>query len=329
MIELKEVSFSYIENQPVIDDLTVKFKEGEITALFGFNGSGKSTLLHLIAGKIIPDMGSLNIKLNKKLLNRNELLKQFEAVVLMNQDYKLKLGMTVLENLNYALINTQENYKRKRIKALIEHCELNYLLDRKPNQLSGGQEQRVAFACAISTEPSLILMDEPFSNLDISTRTEFLSFVKNTIKKTKSTLIMVSHDPQDTFTIADKLLILQKGKIAQYDNPIKVYKKPKNIGVANQFGIINQFSGAQLEILTTSKYHAEQTYGIWPENIKIKKIGIPGIVKNIYFKGNHHLLMVNIDETSIYVCDFKTKYQIDEKIFLQFDGKNLILFDQG
>ena len=327
MIELKDVSFAYFENQLVIENLSVKFKKGEITALFGFNGSGKSTLLQLIAGRIVPLHGLIKIKSNNIVLKRNELLKKFEEVVLMDQDYKLKPSMTVLENLNYALLNNDQEYKSKRINTIIELCDLTHLLDRKPNQLSGGQEQRAAFACAISTEPALILMDEPFSNLDINTRTEFLSFVKKTINDTKATLIMVSHDPQDTFAVADQLIILQDGKIVQQDKPIKIYKKPENLSVAHQFGIINHFSGDTLKkIFPSENYESEKNYGIWPENIKIKKKGVEGLIEKIIFKGCYNLMLIELNKMKLYVCDFKREYKVGEKISIQFEKENIFKF---
>ena len=324
LIQIKNITKSFGQKK-VLDHISGTVKQGALISLVGMSGSGKTTLLKIIAGLIESDTGSIYLN-NKKLQGpKEQLIAGHEEIKLVFQDYALKPNMSVEENLNYALLGYGEIYKKNRVEQLIEICGLESLRPQHPQELSGGQKQRVAFARALANEPEVILMDEPFSNLDPLTKQSLLIETKSLAKKTDTTVILVTHDTRDAMEIADEIWVLQKGTIAQKGKPHEVYQHPKSPQIARLFGIINLLSESQSHELLNVNYST----GIWIENVKIAPKGmIKGYVKEVIFNGGNHKLLISIhQDLELMAFDDIKAYRTGDSIQLTLDPKEIIIFE--
>jgi iron(III) transport system ATP-binding protein len=211
IVALKEVSFS--------------LEEGKILAIVGESGSGKTTLIRLIAGLDVVDQGT--IELNQKVVSSNAVFisPQQRNVGMVFQDYALFPHFTVYDNIAYGIASSP--HKKERIQEVLT---LVGLLDKQqsyPGELSGGQQQRVALARALAPKPKLLILDEPFSSLDVLLRGQLRKDLLEILKQTQTTAIFVTHDIKDAIEISDEILVLQNGSIKQQGSTERVYKNPK------------------------------------------------------------------------------------------------------
>ena len=217
-----------------VNNLTLDINKGEFVALLGPSGCGKSTTLYLIAGIYKPTKGY--IYFNDKIVN--DLPPKDRNVGMVFQNYALYPHMTVYDNIAFGL--RIKKYPKdeidRRVKEVARMLHIEELLDRYPTQLSGGQQQRVALARAIVKEPNIFLMDEPLSNLDAKLRIEMRTELKRLQQELKITTIYVTHDQIEAMTMADRIAVLNKGKLQQYGRPDERYNRPANIFVADFIG---------------------------------------------------------------------------------------------
>lgn len=286
-IEIKSINKVYKDN-PVIENLNLFIKEGERLVLLGPSGCGKSTILRMIAG--IEDVSSGQILYDgqdKTNVNPGE-----RDVAMVFQNYALYPHMTVEQNVTYALKrNKVENIEiNKRLENALEILELKEYRNRKPSELSGGQRQRVALARAVVKNAKYFLLDEPLSNLDallrVTARQELIQLHENY----KHTFIYVTHDQIEAMALADRIVILNKGKIQMVDTPDNIYYHPANVFTAKFIGnppmnilkadIVNnelQFSNGPMINVDSGllmNYEPDEIYvGIRPEHVEISKEG--------------------------------------------------------
>ncbi len=232
-LTIKNLHKSYDQTE-VLMGIDIFLEGGEFLVLVGPSGCGKSTLLNAIAGLV--DITSGNIILGDQDIT-NASPKDRELAMVF-QSYALYPNMTVKGNIEFGLKISKYSKKEReqRIKHAVEMLQIEELLNRKPKQLSGGQRQRVAIARAISREPSMYLFDEPLSNLDAELRVKMRSEIKKLHKKVKKTIVYVTHDQIEAMTLADKIAIMHKGKIQQFDTPPNVYNNPCNLFTAGFIG---------------------------------------------------------------------------------------------
>lgn len=225
----------------VLKNINLDIKEGEIVSLLGPSGCGKSTTLKIIAGILEPDGG--NILFDEKSVNSIPTGKRDASIVF--QEYLLFPHMNVFENIEFGLKMKKVNKKDRKIKVeeLIDLVKLSGFENKYPSELSGGQQQRVAIARTLAINPKVLLLDEPFSNLDINLRNEMREFVLNLQKKLKITTILVTHDKEEALMMSDKIAVMLNGEIKQFDTPKNLYEKPKTKCVANIFGERNYIRG--------------------------------------------------------------------------------------
>lgn len=240
ILSVKQIAKSF-DKKKVLSNCTFAVAQNEILALIGESGSGKSTLLRVIAGFENPDEGTIVLK-NKVLVNNQTYIQpEDRKVAIVFQDYALFPHLTVEQNIRFGTPKSERN--KQKLSELLSIFELQELSNRKPAQISGGQQQRVAIARAIASEPDLLLLDEPFSNLDQSLRKK----VRSEIAKIKNTfqlpIILVSHDLEDTIAIADRVAVLQEGELTQLATPMELYKHPKNLYIAQLFGNAFEWEG--------------------------------------------------------------------------------------
>jgi iron(III) transport system ATP-binding protein len=237
MLELRQLSIQY-PNAPsfVVSDIDITLKRGEIACLLGPSGCGKTSVLRAIAGFIAPSSGE--IWLNGKLVSdkRTHLAPEKRGVGVVFQDYALFPHLTVAQNTAFGLRKLASQEKAARVKELIAMVGLDAFAHRYPHELSGGQQQRVALARALAPEPALLLLDEPFSNLDVELREKLSHEVREILKASNTTAILVTHDQNEAFAMADHIGVLQNGKLAQWNTPYHLYHEPATREVADFIG---------------------------------------------------------------------------------------------
>jgi iron(III) transport system ATP-binding protein len=226
-----------------VDDVSLEVFQGEILTLLGPSGCGKTTTLRLLAGFEVPDQGIIRIGERTVAGDRCWVPPEERGVGMVFQDYALFPHLTVGENVMFGLDRRPRKERRERATEALRSLDLKPYFDRYPHELSGGQQQRVALARALAPEPVMILMDEPFSNLDAHLRNQVRDEVVGILRKAGVTCIMVSHDQRDALAISDRVAVMNRGRIEQVGTPREIYKHPESIFVATFVGRTNLLQG--------------------------------------------------------------------------------------
>lgn len=241
IVEIQHITKSFTQNNPVVNDVSFDIKPNEIFALLGPSGCGKTTTLRLIAGFEYADSGSISIQ--NKIVEENKIhvLPQERGIGFVFQDYALFPHMTALENVAFGLKDIPKNKRTVYAEEVLCRTGMEKYKERTPDELSGGQQQRVALARAIAPKPKLILMDEPFSGLDAMLRDSTRKEVRTILKKSGMSAILVTHDQEEALSFADRVAVMNNGKIEQIGTPEEVYYHPKTQFVAQFLGRTNLF----------------------------------------------------------------------------------------
>lgn len=261
-IRIEDVTKKFASN-PVLAPLRLNIKDGEILALLGPSGSGKTTLLRMIAGLESCEEGKIFFQ-NRDVTNLHA---RNRKVGFVFQHYALFDNMTVRENIAFGLSilpkkqRPKKSFINKKVENLLEMIKLENFGYRYPASLSGGQKQRVALARALATEPEVLLLDEPFGALDALVSKDLRVWLKNLHEDLKFTSIFVTHNQEEAFELADRVAILNEGKIEQLGAPIELFNRPKNRFVFDFLGKVNVFSGKLEQDIFTS----DKAYFILPD----------------------------------------------------------------
>jgi sn-glycerol 3-phosphate transport system ATP-binding protein len=233
-IALDRVGKSYLGGTPAVKEVSIEIADGEFLVLVGPSGCGKSTLLRMVAGLETVTTGT--IRIGDRVVNDVEPADRDIAMVFQN--YALYPHMTVRQNLAYGLTNRRMPKEEiaRRVAAAAEILEIGSYLDRKPRALSGGQRQRVAMGRAIVREPAVFLFDEPLSNLDAKLRNSMRGEIRILQRRLGTTSIYVTHDQMEAMTLADRLVVLNAGRVEQVGVPLEVYRRPASTFVAAFIG---------------------------------------------------------------------------------------------
>jgi sulfate transport system ATP-binding protein len=237
-IEIKDITRRF-GHHTVLDDVNLAVEPGELLALLGPSGSGKTTLLRLIAGLDFPDAGTIKFDKDDALGRKPK----ERGVGFVFQHYALFRHMTVFENIAFALRirRTAKAEVKERVNALLKLIQLETLAGRYPAQLSGGQRQRVALARALAIQPRVLLLDEPFGALDAVVRRDLRRWLRQLHEEMNITTLFVTHDQEEAFELADRVVIMNAGKIFQQGTPIDIYREPANVFVHEFLGESNKF----------------------------------------------------------------------------------------
>ncbi len=289
-LDIQKLVKYYNKDNPIIKELDFSVKKGEFVSFIGESGSGKTTFLKCLAG--LEKINSGRITLNNKVLNDKDIFikPHLRKIGFIFQDYPLFPHLNVFDNIK---INLKQSYF-KNIDYYTELLGLGSLLKRFPHELSGGEQQRVSIARALVREPDLLLMDEPFSNLDSAIKSKIQDEIYKILKKTNTTTILVTHDIKDTFDISDKLLVFKAGIAQQFDNPEEMYCNPVNCYCAEILGDLNKINIDNRNLF------------IRPENINlVEKSKYKIKVEKISFLGKEYKIQANFNGDSIYFYNSK------------------------
>ncbi|WP_419954751.1 ABC transporter ATP-binding protein [Neobacillus niacini] len=226
ILEIKGLTFSFTQSkEPVINDFSFSMNKGEIVGILGPSGSGKSTLLRLIAGLEIPNKGAIHIAEAPVVTEKLFVQPEDRSVGMVFQDYVLFPHMTVKDNLLFGLVRTSRNERKSRLKEMLELVQMEEFELRYPHELSGGQQQRIALARALAPQPKVLLMDEPFSNLDSDLKDSIRLELRSILKKTGITCILVTHDRNDVEAICDRSISMSRigdGNVSSIEKRIRI-----------------------------------------------------------------------------------------------------------
>jgi len=343
-IELKHVGKTYGQ-VTILNDISLEMGNGEFVVLVGPSGCGKSTLLRMIAG--LEDITSGQITIGGKVVNNMPAKERDIAMVF--QSYALYPHMKVADNMSFSLrlAGTPKPEIKARVAEAAEILGLENLLDRLPRELSGGQRQRVAMGRAIVRNPRAFLFDEPLSNLDAKLRVKMRGEIKRLHQRLGKTMIYVTHDQTEAMTMADKIVVLNGGRIEQAGAPLELYNNPANLFVAGFIGSpeINlletryeggtevTIKGGQAMPLGTALDVAPGTeivYGVRPQHITLGSIGVPAQVVIVEPTGDAQEVLARVGEEdiSIVVRDHAL-LSPGETINLVIDPAKLFIFDKA
>lgn len=281
LLELNNLYFSHTQDKPLFQNLNLRLQEGKIIALAGESGCGKSTLLNLIYGLLDWESGEIIFDGTKLLGPKGNLVPGEATMKFVAQNFDLMPYATVAENVGKFISNINLSQKKETVTELLEIVGLQEFADVLPKNLSGGQQQRVAIARALSVLPKLLILDEPFSNLDFPRKIELRERLFRYVKQHHISLIISTHELHDIMPWLDQVIILKEGRLIQNDSPEETYKAPYNEYVAKLFGEVNIFSESEIADFKINK----PCY--YPHEIKITSNGFDAEVLESRFAGNH------------------------------------------
>jgi iron(III) transport system ATP-binding protein len=244
-LHLKKVFKSFEKGKPAVSGITIDIQKGEFLSLLGPSGCGKTTILRMIAGLEVPSSGIIEID-ETVVAGTAWVPPEKRGIGLVFQDYALFPHMSVFKNIAFGLVKCSKGEIDKRVHKMLEIIGLPEVVNRFPHELSGGQQQRIALARALAPAPGLLLLDEPFSNLDADLRYELRTETKRIQAETGTTTILVTHDQEEAFSLSDRVGVLQDGRLEQLGTPYEIYHKPKNRFVADFVGR-SDFVGGRIE----------------------------------------------------------------------------------
>lgn len=306
---VKEISFS---QQPL-----------QKIAIAGETGSGKTTLLKMIAGLVQPDAGEIIFD-NKKVIGpADKLLPGHPGIAYLSQHFELRNNYWVHELLSYA-----NELPADEAATLYRVCQIDHLVNRKTDQLSGGEKQRIALARLLITSPKLLILDEPFSNLDAIHKRTIKSVIQDISEKLRITCILVSHDPADILSWADHIIVMKAGEIIQQGTPESIYKKPVNeycAGLLGNYTIIGNGLAKNL-FTSTEQYAAAKQALLRPEqiNISLSEISsLSGIIQQINFFGSYYMLLVSVSNQQLLVKTYQQGFSVGDSVFFTINTEDV------
>lgn len=340
-VDISAVKKSYSSSLEVMHGVDVPIEDGEFVILVGPSGCGKSTLLRMIAG--LESITSGEITIDGKRVN--DLEPKDRDIAMVFQNYALYPQMTVAENMGFALklAKRPKAEIQEKVEKAADILSLSHLLDRRPAELSGGQRQRVAMGRAIVRDPKVFLFDEPLSNLDAKLRVKMRSEIKALHQRLKTTIIYVTHDQIEAMTMADKIVVLNSGRIEQIGSPLELYDRPANLFVATFMGspamnilpgcitehgvrIANTF---EIPLRTHLPIGTNVHYGIRPEDISLtgNKI-VPAKIKVLEPTGAETHITLDLAGTEITVVSKqRINAQIGDMLDISLEGQRSHLFN--
>ncbi|AGT08583.1 sn-glycerol-3-phosphate import ATP-binding protein UgpC [Paracoccus aminophilus] len=337
-IDISQVSKTYPGAPvPSVSDINLQIKDGEFIVLVGPSGCGKSTLLRMVAG--LEEISGGEVRIGDRIVNKVDPADRDIAMVFQN--YALYPHMTVRENMAYGLKNrkTPKPEIEARVAEAARMLELGPYLDRKPRALSGGQRQRVAMGRAVVRQPAAFLFDEPLSNLDAKLRVTMRGEIRRLQKRLGTTSLYVTHDQLEAMTLADRLVVLNAGRIEQVGAPLEIYHRPASTFVASFIGspamnlLDAEIIGSQLCVgshaiapVQGARIEGSVTLGVRAEDLRPAATGLPFRLDFIEELGAQRLVHGHVDGQPL-VLSLEPQIPVQDKMHLAVAPDRLHLFD--
>lgn len=351
-IELTNIN-KFFDKNHVLKDVNLRIEDGEFMTLLGPSGCGKTTTLRIISGLEDPEQGLISIG-GKCIVNGEEKLytsPSKRGLNLVFQSYALWPHMTVFENVSFGL--EQKKIKkadiRLKVEDALERMQIKNLISRYPSELSGGQQQRVAIARAIVTEPKVLLLDEPLSNLDAKLRIEMRTELKRLHRDLKTTIVYVTHDQEEALTLSTRISVFFEGEIIQVDTPRDLYRHPNDLRVARFIGnptinLIEEVCSYQankisvdsalgkFEFATEERPSENITLTLKPEDIQIHPEAVENSVEASVYSvlpaGSETLIQVSVGEHLITSKEIgEVNYPLDSKVWITIPSRKVNVYD--
>lgn len=325
-VALKALTKSYVQGVAAVRDVSLEIRQGELVALLGPSGCGKTTILKMIAGLLQPSAGDVAFD-GASVVG---IAPERRRAVMLFQNYLLFPYMTVGDNVGFGPRMRREPKPavQKRVREMLDLVRLPGFENRWPSELSGGQQQRVALARALVTEPRVLLLDEPLSNLDAHLRDEMRDLIVRLQRQLGITTVFVTHDQQEAVVLADRIALLFEGVLHQYAEPRAFYEQPATVRVAEFFGGTNFVKGVKagpmirtpigtLIIEGSLQADGDVIVMIRPDAIECRTNGtnvFPGIVKRYLYAGTHTRFFVDVNGVELQVVGPATGKLVHEEM---------------
>ena len=311
MLQVQNISFSY-DSKKVIKQMNFTIQKGQNIAVIGESGCGKSTLLKLIYGLYDLDEGKIFWDETEVLGTKFNLVPGMSFMKYLSQDFDLMPYISVAENVGKYLSNVNIEKKQQRIQELLDIVEMSDFADVKAKYLSGGQQQRVALARVLALEPEVLLLDEPFSQIDNFRKNALRRNLFAYLKSRGITCIVATHDSTDSLSFAEETIVLQDGEVIAKANSLSLYKNPPNKYIASLFGEVNELKLSQFSEIEGE----DETLLLYPHQLKITDNGaLKVVVKQSYFKGSHYLIKAVANRNVIFF-DHNSELEVNVEVSL-------------
>ena len=346
-LNIQNLSCSY-QKTAVLESLDLTLNDNEIVCLLGESGCGKTTLLRAVAGLQAELTGKISIR--QKVLNDEKTYTPPEQrkIGLIFQDYALFPHLNVFDNVAFSLTNKlSKAEKQQRVDSVLSLVQLSDMAKRFPHQLSGGQQQRIAIARALAYQPELMLLDEPFSNLDQHVRFQLIHEIRQLFKQHQMSALFVTHSKEEGFAFADRIALMQAGKIVQIDTAQKLYRQPSSAYVADFMGQSNY-----IDVIVVDKFSYQGCFGLLgsnsviehnlgtqlrlllrPEHINIvPDLNGLAMVKQVDFQGALQQITVEFEQQTFIVrhsnhCNDCLQFEVGDKVTLTVLSHDFVTFE--
>ncbi len=345
LIEVKNIECKYRQHT-IVKDLSLHVNQGSLVCLLGPSGCGKTTVLRAIAGFEPVHHGTIHINDQEVSRPGFTLVPEKRQLGMVFQDYALFPHMTVLENISFGLRKLGKTEQQATAREMLSVVGMNEYGERYPHELSGGQQQRIALARALAPHPKAILLDEPFSNLDVEMRKRLSSEVRNILKNRGITGIMVTHDQDEAFALGDSVGVMKDGRILQWDTPFNLYHEPADRFVADFIG-----QGVFIDGVMVTPNQIRTEFGIvnadraynWPEESVVEILlrpddvvydpegSLQGKVTEKAFKGAEIMYTLQLDTGTKILSLFPSHedFMVGDKVNIRMDIQHVVAFTKG
>ena len=309
LLEVKNITKQAGE-KIIVSDISFQQQALQKIAITGESGAGKSTLLKIISGHAQAGSGTVMFNGERVIGPEEKLLEGHKDIAYLSQHYNL-LNNYYVKDLIWFQIKVEEH----AAKELFEICRMHHLLERRTDQLSGGEKQRIALCMLQVKHPKLLVLDEPFSNLDPIHKNTLKAVLEDITERLQITCLLTSHDPHDTLSWADEIIVMKEGKIIQQGTPEKIYHQPVNEYVAGMFGKYNLLTPEQASWLGIEANGKEVM--IRPEEFIINENdGVKGVIQKISFWGSFYETEVLVEDVKIVVRIMKNKWKVGNEVYI-------------
>jgi ABC-type Fe3+/spermidine/putrescine transport system ATPase subunit len=326
VLALHHISKTYENNTTFgLREISLNIPKGEIFCLTGENGAGKSTLLEMIAGLREPDSGKIFFYTEELKGPSNQLIPGHPRIKILRQNSTLYPNISIYENIRYELKHYPLSLAEKKISALIKMFQLTDVQHKKPSEVSGGQKQKAATACAMANDPEVVIFDEPFIHTDLVSRRNISKEIFKVLRALKTTLVFSTHDPYEALTNADTIAILHRGQVIQIGTPENIYRYPSSLHAARLFGTCSIVP----DIWISKKQSKGMLACIRPENMQVcamENADFSCTVIESRFTGPFYEVVVKSEEGLLLTLLSAQLIKLHDTIFVRVDKSMVHLF---